>query len=205
MRRLSCILLLSDKTPVTLVGSPHILEQLAGRKYRISASSFFQVNTQQAGTLVSLVSAYLNPSPEDTIVDLYCGVGTLSLGLAARAKQLIGIESSEAAVVDAQSNALDVGNTTFIHGLAEEVIPALDTAGPLVVVDPPRTGVDKAALAALLGLEPRRIVYVSCDPATLSRDIKVLAESGYQLQEVQPVDMFPQTYHIECVALLVRR
>ncbi len=202
---ISCILLLSDETPVILVGSPHIHEELAGRKYRISAPSFFQVNTQQAETLVSLVSAFVSPSPEDTVLDLYCGVGTLALGLAANAKQVIGIESSEAAIVDAEKNALDLGNVAFIHGAAEEVLPTLDAAGPLVVVDPPRTGIDKAALAALLSLEPRRIVYVSCDPATMARDIKAVTGSGYHLREVQPVDMFPQTYHIECVALLEHR
>jgi 23S rRNA (uracil1939-C5)-methyltransferase len=202
---LSCVLLRSDETPVILVGSPHIHEHLAGRRYRISAPSFFQVNTQQAETLVSLSSTYLSPRPEDTILDLYCGVGTLSLGLAANAKQVIGIESSESAILDAQRNALEVDNAAFIHGLAEEVLPTLDIAGPLVVVDPPRIGVDKAALDALLSLEPPRIVYVSCDPATLARDIKALVGFGYHLHQVQPVDMFPQTYHIECVAVLEQR
>jgi len=198
----SCVLLLSDGTPVTLVGSPYIRELVAGRVYRLSASSFFQVNTQQNERLVSLVSTYLNPGADSIVLDAYCGVGTFALGLAGKAKQVIGIESSAVAITDARANAADMDNVVFLQGGVKEVIPTLDVTAPLVVMDPPRTGLDQEALSALVDLAPVRIVYVSCDPATLARDIKRLLASGYQLRQVQPIDMFPQTCHIECVAVL---
>jgi len=185
-----------------LLGSPYIYEQVAGRVYRLSAPSFFQVNTWQTEELVSLVSTHLSPGPDSVVLDAYCGVGTFALSLAADAKQVIGIESNAAAIADAEANAADTDNVAFIHGTPEEIAPTLDIAAPLVVLDPPRTGLDKEALSALVSLAPPRIVYVSCDPATLARDIKRLLASGYHLREVQPVDMFPQTYHIECVAVL---
>nr|MBC7244528.1 23S rRNA (uracil(1939)-C(5))-methyltransferase RlmD [Chloroflexota bacterium] len=200
----SCVLVLADGTPVTLLGSPYIHEQIAGRVYRISAPSFFQVNTQQCEVLISLVSTYLDPKPDSTVLDVYCGVGTFALAMAEKAKQVIGIESNAAAIADAQANAMDMENVLFVQGLAEEILPTLDIQSPLVLVDPPRSGMDRKALAALVNLLPTRIVYVSCDPATLARDIKRLLASGYQLCEVQPIDMFPQTHHIECVALLER-
>ena len=200
----SCVLLLSDGTPVTLLGSPYIHEQVAGKMYRISASSFSQVNTYQTETLVSLVSTYLSPGADNMVLDAYCGVGTFALSLAAQAKQVIGIESNAVAIADARANAAGMDNALFIHGLVEEITPTLDITTPLVVVDPPRTGLDKKALSALVNLTPVRVVYVSCDPATLARDLKKLLTLGYQLREVQPLDMFPQTYHIECVAVLDR-
>jgi len=199
---ISCVLLLSDGTPVTLVGYPYIHEQLAGRTFRISAPSFFQVNSLQASRLVALVSSYLRPGPDSVIVDAYCGVGTLSLGLASRAKQLIGLETNVAAISDARTNAADLDNATFVAGRVEEVTLSIADGPPLVIVDPPRTGMEKDALAALTDLAPPRIVYVSCDPATLARDVSRMAASGYRLREAQPVDLFPQTHHIECVAVL---
>lgn len=200
----SCVLLLADGVPVTLLGSPYIHERLAGKTYRISAPSFFQVNTDQTETLISLVCAYLNPAPESVVLDIYCGVGTFALAVAEKAKQVMGIESNAAAIADAQANAAGRNNVLFIHGFAEEILPTLDVQAPLALVDPPRSGMDKRALATLVELVPMRIVYVSCDPATLARDVKWLLAAGYRLCEVQPIDMFPQTYHIECVALLER-
>jgi len=200
----SCVLLMSDGTPVTLLGSPYVHEQVAGRTYRLSASSFFQVNTCQAEALIAQVSAYLNPSPDDTVLDAYCGVGTFALSLAAAAKQVIGIENNPAAIADAQFNTAGADNVSFVCGTVEEIVPTLEICSPLVVVDPPRTGLDKRAISALVDLAPARIVYVSCDPATLARDVKGLLASNYALREVQPIDMFPQTYHIENVAILER-
>jgi 23S rRNA (uracil1939-C5)-methyltransferase len=200
----SFVLLLSDGTPVTLLGSPHIHEQLAGRTYRLSAPSFFQVNTQQAEKLVSLVRTYLNATADDTILDGYCGVGTFALELARTAGQVIGIESSAAALADAAVNAAGVDNVRFIHGPVAETLSTLELASPLAVLDPPREGLGQEVVAALVRLAVGRIAYVSCDPATLARDIKGLLAAGYTLREVQPVDMFPQTYHIESVALLDR-
>ena len=199
----SCVLLLSNGTAVALVGSPHIHEALAGRRYRVSAPSFFQVNTEQTERLISLVSQYLDPQPGSVVLDAYCGVGTFALALSAKASQVIGVDGSAAALADARANAADTENALFVEGLVEETAPGLpEVTSPLVVVDPPRTGLDKEALAALLTLAPLRVVYVSCDPATMARDIGRFVSSGYYLYQVQPVDMFPQTYHIECVALL---
>lgn len=201
---ISCVLLLSDGTSIALVGSPYIHERALGRSYRISSSSFFQVNTGQAEKLISLVSDYLSPRSESVVVDVYCGVGTFGLALAGQAKQVIGIESNPAAITDARANSADMDNVFLKEGRAEQVLPTLSVAAPLVIIDPPRTGLGKNALSAVVNLAPTRIVYVSCDPATLARDVKVLAACGYELGEVQPVDMFPQTYHIECLAVLNR-
>jgi 23S rRNA (uracil1939-C5)-methyltransferase len=210
---LSFVLLLSDGTPVTLLGGSYLRERLAGRIYRVSAPSFFQVNTQQAEMLVSLVRTYLNASADDTIVDAYCGVGTFALELANTAGQVVGIESSAAALADAMANAAGVDNVRFVHGPVAEKLSMLDLArrgateypkAPLAVLDPPREGVGPEVVAALARLAVQRVVYVSCDPATLARDIKAMLAAGYALLEVQPVDMFPQTYHIESVAVLER-
>jgi 23S rRNA (uracil1939-C5)-methyltransferase len=200
----SCLLRLSDGTPVTLVGSPYLREQVAGREYRISASSFFQVNTLQAEVLALQVSSMLRPKPDNVVLDGYCGVGVFALGLAEVARQVIGVEVNTSAVADAQANAAGVENVSFVSGPMQSMLPKLGLAEPLVVVDPPRTGLQGETLAALLKLDPPRIVYVSCDPATLARDVKALLAAGYLLRSVQPVDMFPQTYHIETVTLLER-
>jgi 23S rRNA (uracil1939-C5)-methyltransferase len=201
---ISFILLLSDGTPVTLLGSSYIHERLAGRMYRLSAPSFFQVNTQQAETLVSVVRTYLNATADNTILDAYCGVGTFALELAKTASQVVGIESGAAALADAAANAAGADNVRFVHGPVAESLNLLDLRGPLAVLDPPREGVGQEVVAALARLAVQRIVYVSCDPATLARDVKGMLAAGYTLCEVQPVDMFPQTYHIESVALLDR-
>jgi 23S rRNA (uracil1939-C5)-methyltransferase len=201
---ISFVLLLPDGTPVTLLGSSHIHERLAGRMYRISAPSFFQVNTQQAEVLVAMVRTYLNATVDNTILDAYCGVGTFALELAKTASQVVGIESSAAALADAVVNAAGVDNVCFVHGPVAENLNTLELKAPLAVLDPPREGVGPAVVAALARLAVQRIVYVSCDPATLARDIKGMLAAGYALREVQPVDMFPQTYHIESVALLER-
>jgi 23S rRNA (uracil1939-C5)-methyltransferase len=210
---ISFVLLLSDGTPVTLLGSSYIHERLAGRMYRVSAPSFFQVNTQQAEQLVSMVRTYLNATADNTILDAYCGVGTFALELAKTASQVIGIEGSAAALADAVANAASVDNVRFVHGPVAENLRMLELAprgateylkAPLAVLDPPREGVGQEVVAALARLAVQRIVYVSCDPATLARDIKGMLAAGYTLREVQPVDMFPQTYHIESVALLER-
>ncbi|MBM4430189.1 MAG: 23S rRNA (uracil(1939)-C(5))-methyltransferase RlmD [Chloroflexi bacterium] len=200
----SCVLLLSDGTPMTLVGSSYIHESMAGRMYRLSAPSFFQVNTQQAERLVHVVSDYLLVQPDSVVIDAYCGVGTFALALAAKAKQVIGIEANPFAIADAEANAFGLDNVTFFAGNVGEVMPTLDASDVLVVLDPPREGIDRAALEALLTLSPQRIVYVSCDPATLARDVKDMVTAGYHLGEVQTIDMFPQTFHIESVAVLFR-
>jgi 23S rRNA (uracil1939-C5)-methyltransferase len=200
---ISCLMLLSDGTSVTLIGSPYLHESLAGSVYRISPTSFFQVNSCQTERLVSLVTTYLQPEPHSVVIDAYCGVGTFTVALAARAEQVIGIESNASAIADARANTSQMDNVAFIDALVEEAVPTLvDVSAPLVVLDPPRTGLDGRALSALAEVAPARIVYVSSDPATLARDLGRFVATGYRLQKVQPIDMFPQTCHIECVALL---
>lgn len=200
----SCAFLLSDGRTATLIGHDYISEILAGHKYRISASSFFQVNTSQAEELVRLVRDYLAPTGSEVLLDAYCGVGVFGLSLAGEVGQVIGVEENPSAVADARFNASPANNAEFVAGRVEEVLPSLGTPMDLAVLDPPRQGCASEALTALAGLAPDRIVYVSCDPATLARDTRQLVQAGYQLVEVQPVDMFPQTYHIEIVALLKR-
>jgi 23S rRNA (uracil1939-C5)-methyltransferase len=200
----SCVLLLSDGTPVNLIGNNYITEVVAGRRFRISATSFFQVNIAAAEELVRVVSEYLAPAGDETLLDAYCGVGTFALSLADQVGHVIGIEENAGAVADARLNAAGLANAEFIEGSVEAILPRLDRAIDLAVLDPPRQGCKPEALTALIELAPRRIVYVSCDPATLARDASRLADSGYHLVEVQPVDMFPQTYHIESVALWER-
>jgi 23S rRNA (uracil1939-C5)-methyltransferase len=129
-------------------------------------------------------------------------VGTFGLYLSDKVAQVIGIDSSEPAIEDARFNAEGVANIRYLQGSAEDVLPSIEEAIDLVILDPPRQGVSKEALAALSSLTPSRVVYVSCDPATLARDTGRMIQAGYELVEVQPVDMFPQTYHIEAVALL---
>lgn len=201
----SCVLLLSDGTPVNLIGNNYLTEAVAGREFHISASSFFQVNTAAAEELVRVVGEYLAPTGDETLLDAYCGVGTFALSLADKVGQVIGIEEAAGAAADARLNASEMANVEFIEGSVEAVLPKLDRPIDLVVLDPPRQGCKPEALTALIELAPRRIVYVSCDPATLARDARKLAGGGYRLLEVQPVDMFPQTYHIESVALWERR
>jgi len=200
----SCVFLLSDGRTATLIGQEYISEVLAGQEYRISARSFFQANTLQAEKLVRLVRDYLAPTGSEVLLDAYCGVGVFGLSLVGEVGQVIGVEESPNAVADARFNAGLADNVEFVEGRVEEVLPSLGVPIDLVVLDPPRQGCASETLTALAGLIPAKIVYVSCDPATLARDSRRLVQAGYQLDEVQPVDMFPQTYHIESVALLRR-
>ncbi len=182
-------------------------------RYRISPNSFFQVNPVQTEQLYSLALSYAELSGNETVWDLYCGLGSISLFLAQRAKKVYGVEIIPQAIEDAKKNAADNSllNTEFFVGKAEEVLPAWYEKNPeeqidVIVVDPPRKGCDGACLETMLQMAPKRIVYVSCDPATLARDLKILCEDGrYELTEVTPVDMFPQTVHVETVVKLVRK
>ncbi|MCP4536346.1 MAG: class I SAM-dependent RNA methyltransferase [Chloroflexi bacterium] len=213
----SCVLLLSDGVHVNLIGNNHITETVADYTYRISAPSFFQVNTPQAAQLVRLVTEYLDPQGDETVLDAYCGVGLFTTHLAERADLVIGIEQSPAAVADLLENTVEpddidavddldaYGNVDVIEGPVEAVLPDLDISIAAAVIDPPRAGVNRFALDALVERRPARLVYVSCDPATLARDAQRLVRGGYELVEVQPVDMFPQTYHVESVALFHHR
>jgi 23S rRNA (uracil1939-C5)-methyltransferase len=190
-----------------LIGEPWIVEEVAGRRYRVSAESFFQVNTAAAEALVAVVTQYAQLRPNDVLLDAYCGVGLFALSLAGLAAEVIGIESSPSACEDFAFNAGDAANVTLHEGAVEEVLLVLRSQRQhvdVVVMDPPRAGAGPEVIRELAALGPRRIVYVSCDPATLARDAVDLASVGYRLIEAQPVDLFPQTYHVETVALWER-
>jgi len=195
---------------VTLAGKPTILEQAGGLSFEISPTSFYQINRVQMIKLYDQALEYAGLTGSETVLDLYCGVGTIGLYCAPKAKKVIGIESVKSAVIDANRNAVINGivNAEFICGKAETELPKLVEQGvraDVVILDPPRAGCDPALLEAAVGAGPGRIVYVSCDPATLARDVKILAEKGYRFVEAQPVDMFPHTGHVETIILLQRR
>ena len=201
-----------------LWGSGYITDYIGGVKYRISPLSFYQVNPVQTENLYSLALEYADLKGNETVWDLYCGIGTISLFLAQKAEKVYGVEIIPQAIDDARENAKINGieNVEFFVGKAEEVLPswyqehaASGTASggsgaraDVVVVDPPRKGCDAALLDTIVEMAPERIVYVSCDPATLARDLKVLCEKGYELVRGRAVDMFPETVHVETVVLL---
>jgi 23S rRNA (uracil1939-C5)-methyltransferase len=199
---ISCALALEDGRAVTLIGLDALHEEVAGRFYRISPTSFFQVNTWGADRLVDVVTRALQPAGYERLLDLYCGVGLFGLALADKVGQVMGVESVPWAIADAVINAEGLDNVSLAEGFAEEVLPEVEGAFDLAVVDPPRGGIHPAALRALAEKRPRRIAYISCEPTTLARDCAALTGAGYRLRWVQPVDMFPQTYYIETVALL---
>lgn len=185
---------------VALVGQNALEEKLRGRTFRVSPGSFFQVNTTMAEKLVELVEQFLAPRADDVLLDAFGGVGTFGLLLAPRVTCVIEIEENPHAVEDARANASDLSNVEFHVGAVEDVLPRLDTHVSIVIADPPRAGIAPRALDALVAHAPRAIAYVSCDPATLARDARKLVDAGYRLVEVQPVDLFPHTYHIENVS-----
>ncbi|MBN1202701.1 MAG: 23S rRNA (uracil(1939)-C(5))-methyltransferase RlmD [Anaerolineae bacterium] len=196
--------LLSDNEPVNLIGSSHTVYVVGGRRFRVTAGGFFQVNLPQAKTLVDLVLEKLDLRGEETVLDLYAGVGLFTAFIAEQAALVTSIESYPPAVTDADTNLADLDNVDLVEGSVEAVLPDLQGPYDAAVLDPPRSGIKPYALDALDALGPRTIVYVSCEPSTLARDAKRLNKKGYRLIDVQPVDMFPQTYHIECVAHFAR-
>lgn len=195
---------------ILLAGQKRIDETLHEVAFSLSPGSFLQVNSKQAEVLYDQMLNYAQIQDTDTVVDAYCGIGTMSLIIAKKAKKVIGIESFAPAVADAKENASrnSIENSEFICALAEEYLREFADQGntsDILVLDPPRKGCERQLLEAALTILPKRIIYVSCDPATLARDLKILLETGqYELKAVQPVDMFPQTMHAECVAALDR-
>jgi 23S rRNA (uracil1939-C5)-methyltransferase len=189
---------------VVIAGSDHIMMNVLGRDFKVSASSFFQVNTTMAGKMVEHLLAQLPITEISTILDVYCGVGLFSAFLAPKCKTMIGIESSESACEDFTVNLDEFDNVELYEGSAEYVIPHLEAKPDILLVDPPRAGLDKAVVDGILKLNPGLVAYVSCDPSTLSRDASRLIGGGYKLKEVKPFDLFPQTYHIESISIFER-
>ncbi|MBI4219097.1 MAG: class I SAM-dependent RNA methyltransferase [Chloroflexi bacterium] len=185
-------------------GQKNYIEEIRARRFRVAGSSFFQVNSGQIPAVVGIVQSALGATGRETVVDAYAGVGVFAVLLADSAQEVIGIEDSVSAVEDARANAAGLSNVRFITGRTEAVLPSLSGVDA-VVMDPPRAGCHPDAIAALRKLAPARVAMVSCDPVTLARDLAGVCAGGmYVLEWVQPVDMFPQTYHVECVAALRR-
>jgi 23S rRNA (uracil1939-C5)-methyltransferase len=186
-----------------LAGQGWIEEQLNGLLFKVSPASFFQVNPIQAELLYKHVVELAHLAGKERVLDAYCGVGTLALILAKNASEVIGIDSVVEAIDDARDNARrnQLHNARFIVGLAEEQITTLE-AIDVAILNPPRKGCAAVLLDQLVEKKPKRIIYISCDPATLARDLKLLHHKGYQVESVQPLDMFPQTMHVECIVSL---
>ena len=199
--------ILGDKVK-TIWGKEYITDKIGDISYEISPLSFFQVNPHQTWKLYSKALEYADLHGEETVWDLYCGIGTISLFLAQKAKFVRGVEIVSAAIEDARRNARlnEIDNVEFFVGKAEEVLPREyeknGVYADVIVVDPPRKGCDEMLLKTILKMQPKRVVYVSCDSATLARDLRFLCDNGYELKKVCGVDQFPQTVHVETVVLL---
>ena len=199
--------ILGDEAHV-LWGSEVIYDFIGNVKFAISAKSFYQVNPEQTKVLYEKALEYAELTGEETVIDAYCGIGTISLFLAQKAKKVFGVEIVPEAIEDARRNAElnDITNVEFAVGPAETVITDWYKEGntaDVLVVDPPRKGCDETLLHTIIEMKPKKVVYVSCNPGTLARDLRILEDGGYKTVEVQPVDMFPMTTHVECVSKLV--
>jgi 23S rRNA (uracil1939-C5)-methyltransferase len=186
-----------------LAGSGHLQQSVLGKTFRVSAPSFFQVNIQQAEELCRKILKHIAPKGDELVVDLYSGVGMISLLVAPFVQHVTAIEADSTAVEDARANAQTEGvrNVEFICGDVSREIGRI-ASSDVVILDPPRKGCPAETLRRIAALRPKRIVYVSCNPATLARDLATLEQSGYATHEIEPVDMFPQTFHVEVIARL---
>jgi len=190
-------------------GQGWIEEKILGLTYRISPQAFFQVNPRQTEVLFELVIELADLQGKENILDLYCGTGSISLQLAKKARKVLGIEMVEAAIQDARVNTKlnNLSNADFLAGKAETLLPQLADNGwnpDLIVLDPPRKGCERAVIDTIVTRKMKRIIYVSCNPATLARDTAILQQAGYMIQTIQPIDLFPWTNHVECVVLITR-
>jgi len=194
-----------------LWGKPYIEDYIGSIKYQISPLSFFQVNPKQTEKLYNKALEYADLSGDETVWDLYCGIGTISLFLANKAKKVYGVEIVPEAIDDARTNATinNISNAEFFVGKAEEVLPAYyeehkDEYADVIIVDPPRKGCEEELLKTIVSMAPTKVVYISCDSATLARDLKFMCENGYKVIKVQPVDQFGHSVHVETVILMTR-
>jgi len=190
---------------IAVAGQEYLEEQWWGLRFRLRSNTFFQVHTPQAEKLLGIILQELQLSGSETIVDAYCGIGTLTLPLAQTGCSVLGIESYSSSVAQARENAALNGldQVQIQEGTVESLLPKLSFRPDIVVLDPPRKGCDRQVLETLLRIRPRQLVYMSCNPVTLARDLQILCEAQqYQLTRVQPADFFPQTAHVESVAFL---
>ncbi len=190
-----------------VAGKPYLREEFANLQFQLGAQTFFQVNTEAAEALFNVIVAELALTGNELLVDAYCGIGTFTLPLAERVGQAIGIEEQKASVEQAEQNAVlnGITNVKFQTGKVEKLLPQLSVTPDLILLDPPRKGCVSAVIKTILEIAPARLVYLSCKPATLARDLKLLCQTGiYKLTYVQPADFFPQTAHVECAAFLVK-
>ncbi|MFO7585555.1 MAG: class I SAM-dependent RNA methyltransferase [Anaerolineales bacterium] len=196
----SVVHLLEDD-PVILAGDDYIVIEVLGRPFKVSAASFFQVNMPMAAKMVEHLLEALPVSPTTTLLDVYCGVGLFSAFFAPHVGKVIGIEAATSSCEDFAVNLDEFDNVDLYEAPAEEVLPHLKKFADIVILDPPRAGLDRAVIDALIAKKPETIAYVSCDPATLARDAARLITGGYKLKQVTPFDLFPQTYHIESISI----
>ncbi|HEX5370314.1 MAG TPA: class I SAM-dependent RNA methyltransferase [Dehalococcoidia bacterium] len=193
---------MSVREPSMPVARNSYTDTLHGRPFQVSTPSFFQSNTQQAERLIELVRERLQLEGDELLLDAYAGVGTFAALFAPYAREVIGIEEAPSAVADALVNLADLENVRYIEGKVEHVLPGLEERPDAIILDPSRLGCHPDVLDAILRLQAPKLVYVSCDPSTLARDLRSLVDGGYALLDVTPLDMFPQTYHIESVSTL---
>ncbi|MGE5644019.1 MAG: class I SAM-dependent RNA methyltransferase [Byssovorax cruenta] len=196
-----------EENAVVIAGNDHLTIRVLDRDFRVSAASFFQVNTAMAGKMVEHLRANLPADPSATLLDIYCGAGLFSAFFASKYERVIGIESSSSACEDFAFNLDEFENVELYEGLTEEILPNLishvrDVTD--VILDPPRAGLDKAVVDEIIKLRPKVLAYVSCDPSTLARDAARLIHGGYKLKQVTPFDLFPQTFHIESISFFER-
>ncbi len=198
---ISVAIVLPDGTAASLIGDNFIVQSVKGRDFRVSPGCFFPTSPAAAALVVDQVLAYANLRSQETVLELYSGVGLLTAFLAEAAAEVVAIELNEDAVADTAVNLPDADNVTLYTGWVEDILPALDVQPAVVVMNPPASGLTREAREAITNLRAERLVYVSSDVATLARDGKFMAKAGYQLVVVQPIDMRPQTYHVETVSL----
>ena len=195
---------------ITLYGEGTIDDTIGGLKFTISPETFFQINPEQTEKLYTIAIEFADIKIDDVCFDIYCGIGTISLMAARHARKVYGVEIVEQSIINAKENAVrnNIENAEFLAGKAEVVLPRLyrkNIKADVVIVDPPRKGCEKEVIDTIIDMKPNKVVYVSCNPSTLSRDIKMFEEGCYILKKVQPVDQFPWTHHVECVCLLERK
>lgn len=191
-----------------IAGHSFIHEEFLGLKFQLSSDTFFQVNTEMAEKLVTTIIEELQLTGNETVIDAYCGIGTFTLPLAQKVKKVIGIEVYQGSIEQAQTNASNnyINNVDWYTGEVAKVLPELEVKPDIIVLDPPRQGCDAVSLQHILDLSPKTIVYVSCKPSTLARDLHILCqENQYQIKMIQPADFFPQTAHVECAVILTHQ